>query len=47
MDDVSVEGDTATYICDSGFSLVGPATRTCGADGAWSGSTPLCEMIGT
>ena len=35
-------GDTATYTCDSGYELVGSATRTCQADGSWTGSAPTC-----
>ena len=35
--------DTATYTCDSGFNLVGVATRTCQANGAWSGTPPFCS----
>jgi len=31
-----------TYACNSGFSLVGLATRTCQADGTWSGEHPRC-----
>ena len=40
-------GDTATYDCQSGFSLIGTPTRTCtlispgSAD--WSGEAPICE----
>ncbi len=42
-------GDIATYSCDSGFYLLGNAgslTRTCQADGTWTGSTPTCEYTG-
>ena len=35
-------GDTATYTCNSGYELVGSATRTCLATGMWSGSAPAC-----
>lgn len=37
-------GSTATYSCSSGFVLMGGRTRTCQADGAWSGSAPTCGM---
>ena len=33
----------ATYICDTGYTLNGETTRTCGSDGVWSGSTPVCQ----
>ncbi|XP_064399001.1 uncharacterized protein LOC135345497 isoform X2 [Halichondria panicea] len=40
----------ATYICDTGFSLVGNSSRTCtGSDnsitGSFDGQTPICEAI--
>lgn len=39
-------GDVATYWCDSGYRLVGEATRTCQADRSWSGTPPICESTG-
>ena len=36
-------GDVARYSCDTGYTLNGPAQRTCQADGQWSGSVPTCE----
>ena len=33
----------ATYSCDTGFELVGDRTRTCSAEGTWSGSQPGCR----
>ncbi|KAI8507111.1 hypothetical protein Bbelb_155500 [Branchiostoma belcheri] len=36
-------GDTVTYSCDSGYNLVGSATRTCQADLTWTASAPTCE----
>ena len=36
-------GQTATYRCDTGYNLVGNNTRTCQADGMWSGSAPTCQ----
>ncbi len=33
----------ATYTCDTGYTLNGGSTRTCGSDGVWSGSSPKCE----
>ncbi|HVZ73733.1 MAG TPA: hypothetical protein VHJ20_15240 [Polyangia bacterium] len=39
-------GSTATYSCNdsSGYALAGAATRTCGADGNWSGTAPTCVI---
>ena len=36
-------GSTATYTCDTGYTLSGSQTRTCGADGVWTLFTPVCE----
>ena len=41
-------GTTATYSCNSGYSLVGDEVRTCGGDGSstmgvWDLSEPSCE----
>ena len=33
----------ATYTCNTGYTLNGGNTRTCGSDGAWSGSAPTCQ----
>ena len=38
-------GQTATYICDSGYNLVGESVRTCQVTGVWSGSVPTCQGI--
>eukprot|EP00731_Ephydatia_muelleri_P038089 Em0651g1a len=41
-------GGVATYICNTGFDLVGLSTRTCQAIGQaaqWSGSAPQCNPI--
>ena len=40
----TVEGQTATYTCNTGYNLVGDSTRTCQATGVWSGSAPTCLM---
>ena len=36
-------GDVARYSCDTGYTLNGPAERTCQANKEWSGSVPTCE----
>ena len=36
-------GDVARYSCDTGYTLNGPAERTCQADRQWNGSVPTCE----
>ena len=36
-------GSTATYTCNTGYTLSGPQSRTCGADGNWIFSEPFCE----
>ncbi|XP_077489118.1 sushi, von Willebrand factor type A, EGF and pentraxin domain-containing protein 1-like isoform X2 [Amblyomma americanum] len=38
-------GSKADYSCKRGFSLVGSATRTCGAYGRWTDEPPLCEPV--
>ena len=42
-------GNTFTYLstvvleCDPQYKLVGDHTRTCQADGSWTGTQPTCE----
>ena len=36
-------GSTATYSCQIGYRLVGEPTRTCQANGQWSGVAPVCK----
>jgi len=38
-------GETATYICDTGFTLMGDTTQTCQATGLWSGNAPTCQSM--
>ncbi len=33
----------ATYTCNTGYTLIGGSTRTCGSDGVWSGFPPFCQ----
>ena len=40
---ISVNGITATYTCDTGYLLVGSPSRTCGADGNWTSTKPHCS----
>ena len=35
-------GDTATYSCNSGFTLDGNSVRSCLPNGQWSGQEPSC-----
>ncbi|XP_064386168.1 uncharacterized protein LOC135334780 isoform X2 [Halichondria panicea] len=37
-------GTVATYTCVPGYTLNGGITRTCGSDGMWSGSAPVCQL---
>ncbi|XP_064386974.1 sushi, von Willebrand factor type A, EGF and pentraxin domain-containing protein 1-like [Halichondria panicea] len=38
-------GTVATYTCNPGYILNGGTTRTCGSDGVWSESVPVCQPI--
>ncbi|XP_069194508.1 P-selectin isoform X2 [Procambarus clarkii] len=35
-------GSLVSYTCDPGYKLFGSAAMTCGADGRWAGSLPVC-----
>ena len=37
--------NTATYSCNSGYTLVGSVNRTCGANGNWTLLQPECLVI--
>ena len=39
-------GSFTTFLCNSGFDLVGTQTVTCQANGMWSDPPPTCEPIG-
>ncbi|XP_068228821.1 sushi, von Willebrand factor type A, EGF and pentraxin domain-containing protein 1-like isoform X2 [Palaemon carinicauda] len=34
-----------SYICDTGFTLQGTATRTCQSNGEWTGEQPACVEV--
>eukprot|EP00731_Ephydatia_muelleri_P030223 Em0021g746a len=38
-------GCVATYTCNNGSLLIGNAARACQANGLWSGSSPVCQVI--
>jgi hypothetical protein len=38
-------GSPATYSCDVGYTISSSASRTCQADGTWSGSAPTCTLV--
>ena len=38
-------GSMATYSCNNGYNLIGNVSRTCGAEGEWTGSEPMCESM--
>lgn len=40
-------GEVATYACNTGYYRVGSATRSCQADGMWSGSAATCSDANT
>ena len=37
------ENVVANYTCNTGYTLSGDTTRTCGSDRVWSGSDPTCN----
>ncbi|XP_013396521.1 sushi, von Willebrand factor type A, EGF and pentraxin domain-containing protein 1 isoform X2 [Lingula anatina] len=36
---------TVSYSCSTGYKVQGDTTRTCQADGTWSGELPQCQII--
>ena len=42
-DTILGDGTVATYTCDTGYTLNGGSTRTCGSNGMWSGFAPSCQ----
>jgi hypothetical protein len=38
-------GNTVTYTCDSGYTLMGNATATCQANGTFTGPAPTCAPV--
>ncbi|CAH1773668.1 unnamed protein product [Owenia fusiformis] len=38
-------GATINYVCDVGYYIDGHTSRTCGADGDWDKTLPVCERI--
>lgn len=42
---VTTLGGVATYGCNLGYSLAGSPTRTCQANGTWSGTPPTCVAV--
>ena len=37
-------GTVATFSCQSGYSLSGSSTRTCGSSGSWTSQSPSCNL---
>ena len=36
------EGNEANFMCNQGYSMLGPAVITCMSSGVWNLSPPLC-----
>ena len=46
LSDGTAFGSQATYTCNDGFVISsGDDTRTCEANGEWSGTIPTCERM--
>ncbi len=42
---MSASGGTATYTCNTGYTLSGSSTRTCQTNEQWSGAEPTCNAV--
>ena len=42
---VSYEGDTCNFTCNTGYELTGSTQRTCQSNGSWSGSPVSCIIM--
>ena len=40
---ITYNNGQATYNCFGDYRLVGDAMRTCGSEGIWGGSAPVCQ----
>ena len=38
-------GNTIRYVCDSGYLMGDYNSRTCGSDGRWNNTTPVCKPV--
>ena len=41
--DMQTVTGTAIYMCDDGFTRIGPLIRRCMPNGEWSDEAPTCE----
>ncbi|KAG8187123.1 hypothetical protein JTE90_004869 [Oedothorax gibbosus] len=39
-------GQSCSFLCNGGYTLVGQSTLVCGSDGRWSGNAPVCRANG-
>ena len=45
IESISVQNNTATYTCKTGFKVNGPIQRICLPDSTWSGREPSCDRM--
>ena len=38
-------GEYVRYLCNPGYTMIGPAVRRCLPSGKWSGNTPTCKNV--
>ncbi|XP_033110344.1 multiple epidermal growth factor-like domains protein 10 [Anneissia japonica] len=38
-------GSIVTYVCNTGYNLLGAASVTCQPEGTWSQSAPVCQVV--